>query len=207
MNKADLHSRPLIRAAERGHLAAVKRLVEAGADVILRQAQAPASDCPPMTAYEGAVNFDRKEVAAYLKAVGGHRDTPATLDPGIHSWENFAEILILADLETTAAALARLTGTQICSTTYGAAIVPGSRAYLVAKARKSNWCNVFQLAPPTNWLSDPKTAAKFAAELATASSAPTRYIGYSDTSDAAMSIRFEPDGSAKRKSGRESEND
>ena len=207
VNRADRFSRPLIRAAEGGHLAAVKRLVEAGAGVLLRHPRAPASDCPPMTPYEAAVNFDRKELAAYLKTVGGHRGTPTTLEPGIHSWENFAEVLIQADLRTAAAALANLTGTEIRSTTYGAAIEPGPRAYILAKARKSSWCNVFQLAPPVNWLSDSKAAGRFAAEYATAAAAPTRYIGYSDTSDAAMSIRFEPDGTSKRKIGRESDND
>ena len=48
---------------------------------------------------------------------------------------------------------------------------------------------------------------KFAAELSQAAEASVLYIGYSDTSDAAMTSRYEPGAKPKKKNGKESDSE
>src|SRR5262245_14007497 len=69
------------------------------------------------------------------------------------------------------------------------------------------WCNIFQIAPLVDWLYDTGAGQKFAADLSAAAGAPAIYIGYSDTSDAAMSVRYEPGKKPKKTGGKESDND
>ena len=69
------------------------------------------------------------------------------------------------------------------------------------------WCNIFQIAPLVDWLYDIGAGQKFAAELSAAAQTPAIYIGYSDTSDAALSVRYEPGKKPKKKNGKESDND
>jgi ankyrin repeat protein len=206
-NKPNRTSRPLIRAAEGGHLDIVKRLIEAGADPLLRHPIAPASDCDPMTPYEAAVNYRHKQVAAHLKSIGAHRTAVTTIAPGARLSETFSEILINAPLKEAADALAKFFSAKVISSRYGAAIRPGPRAWLLAQPKKTAWCNLFQVVPNTVWHADRKSAEKLAGDIAKAVGVATRFIGYSDTSDAAAAVLFSPDGTSKRKNGKESEND
>ncbi len=81
------------------------------------------------------------------------------------------------------------------------------RAFLVVRPVGMAWCNIFQLAPLVDWLDNMGAGQKLAAELFKATNVPALYIGYSDTSDAAMTVRYEPGAKPKKKSGRESDND
>jgi hypothetical protein len=207
-NKPANLDRPLLIACQNEHLAVVQRLIEGGADISLRHTRALAEDCDAMNAYETAQWMSRKDVMKFLKSIGADKIAKATTpEAGIHSWEDFAEVIVKGDVPSVAAALARMIGGRVERDVYGKSATPGKQAFLVVRAVGMEWCNVFQLAPPLNWLSDMSPGQKFAAEISSAAEAPARYIGYSDTSDAAMTIRYEPGAKPKRKNGKESDND
>jgi ankyrin repeat protein len=207
-NKPANLDRPLLAACQDGHLPVVQRLIEGGADVALRHTRALAGDCPAMNAYETAQWMKKKEVMKFLKSIGADKIAKAaTPEPGIHSWDDFAEVLVKGDVPSVAAALAKMIGGRLERDVYGKTVTPGKQAFLVVRAVGMDWCNVFQLAPRVDWLNDTKAGQKFASEISNAAVAPARYIGYTDTSDAAMTIRYEPGTKPKRKNGKESDND
>src|SRR5579859_6681261 len=206
-NKPANLDRPLLVACQNGHLPVVQRLIEGGADVSLRHMRALAEDCPAMNAYETAQWMSKKEVMKFLKSIGADKIAKsATPEPGIYSWDDFAEVIVKGDAPSVAAALAKMIGGRVERDVYGKTVTPGKQAFLVVRAVGMEWCNVFQLAPLLDWLSDMSPGQKFASEISTAAGAPARYIGYSDTSDTAMTIRYEPGAKPKRKNGKESGN-
>jgi hypothetical protein len=84
---------------------------------------------------------------------------------------------------------------------YDKSLLPGKQAYVVARPKGMNWCNVFQIAPPRLRYENSKKVEAFARELAKASGASVLSIEYSDTSDAASVVRAEPDGKSSRDAG------
>jgi ankyrin repeat protein len=206
-NKAAGNDRPLHAACQQGHVAVVQRLIAAGADVSLRQLYAIADDCPAMNAYEMARWASQKAVLKYLRSIGAD-DVGESKGPeaGVHSWDDFAEVLAKGDVPTVAAVVAKMIDGKVQTDVYEKAVVPGQHAYLVGRPIGMVWCNIFQLAPLVDWLDD-RTGQKFAAALSENCRAPVLYIGYTDTSDAAISVRYEPGAKPKKKNGKESEND
>jgi hypothetical protein len=207
-NKPDHLDRPLLAACQWGHVPIVQRLIEAGADVSLRHVHDLGEECPAMNAYETAVWSSKKDVLKFLKSIGADKVAkPTAPEAGVHSWDDFAEVLVKGEVPSVAAALAKMIGGRVERDVYGKTMTPGKQTFLVVRAVGMEWCNVFQLAPLVDWLYEAKAGQKFAADLSNAAEAPARYIGCTDTSDAAMTVRYEPGAKPKRKNGRESEND
>ncbi len=207
-NKPARNDRPLHAACQQGHLAVVQRLIETGADVSLRQLYGIADDCPAMNAYETARWASQKAVVQHLRSIGADKVAePTSPEAGIHSWDDFAEVLAKGDVPTIAAVLAKMINGKIQTDVYEKTLVPGNRAYLIVRPVGMAWCNIFQLAPLVDWLDEMNAQQKFAIELSKTSQVPVLYIAYSDTSDAAMSVRYEPGAKPKKKNGKESDND
>lgn len=207
-NKPARNDRPLHQACQQGHLPIVQRLIEAGADVSLRQLYGIADDCPAMNAYETALWASQKTVVKYLRSIGADKVAqPKIPEAGVHSWDDFVEVLAKGDVPTIAALLAKMINGKVHTDVYEKTLAPGDRAYLVVRPVGMAWCNIFRLAPLVDWLDDMNAGQELAAELSKTSQAPVLYIAYSDTSDAAMSVRYEPGAKPKKKNGKESDND
>ena len=200
VNKPDRRGTPLIHAAAAGNLPAVRRLVEAGADV---EAMEPAvgSTRSRRNAYLAAEERGRHEVMDYLRSIGSGRPRPRDwkpLEPGVHSWNDFCEVLAKGDVGTVANALAAMLDGRAEMNACGRSFQPGDRAYVVVRPRGMAWCNVLRVAPPPMLFED---VAAHCTELARRSGAPVLSVQYSDTSDAASIDRFEPDGRSSRDDG------
>ena len=207
-NKPAQIDRPLHKACQKGNLPIVQSLIEAGADVSLRQVHGIADDCPAMNAYEIAQWATQKAVVKYLRSIGADKVVgPKRPEAGIHSWDDFAEVLAKGDVPTIAAVVARLINGRIETGVYEKTIVPGQHAFLIVRPVGMAWCNIFQLAPLADWLDNMGPGQKFAVELYKAAQVPVLSIGYSDTSDSAILVRYEPCAKPKKKNGKESEND
>jgi len=140
-------------------------------------------------------------VVAYLKSAGADRAPVKPLEAGVHSWEDFREVLVKGDVATVAAALAKMIGGKVTLEAYGKSFKLGKKAYAVARPKGMRWCNVLQLAPARNRFDDPQKHEPFCKELAKASGSPVFWAGYSDASDAAAMARFEPNESIWRDYG------
>ena len=207
-NKPANLDRPLLAACQNGHVPVVQRSLKLAPMSPSDTRRAIADDCPAMNAYEASQWMSKKDVMKFLKSIGADKIAKATTpEPGIHSWEDFAEVIVKGDVPSVAAALARMIGGGVEHDVYDKTVTPGKQTFLVVRAVGMAWCNVFQLAPLVYWLTDMKSGQKFASEISSVAEAPARYIGYSDTSDAAMTVRYEPGAKPKRKNGKESDND
>ena len=203
VNKPDHDETPLMSAAGAGNLPVVQWLVEAGADVNQLEPDDEGESLRrnALLAAEGNGKYD---VVDYLKSVGGTRPKPADftpLEPGVESWNDFDEMLVKADVATTAAALARVTKGKAQLDAYGKTFKPGPAAFVVIRPKGMNWSNVFRVAPPRRRHVDVETLAPFYRQLATAAGASVLHVGYSNTSDAAATHRFEPDGTTSTDDG------
>ena len=191
---------PLISAARCGKISKVKKLIAAGADI---NAVEPHDDSPH-NAYLAAVVARESEVADYLKSLGASKPKPVKterLKPGVESWNDFSELLVKSTVAKAAEALARIINGKVQLDVYGQSLLPGKQAYVVARPKGMNWCNVFQIVPPRLRYEDSSKAEALARELAKVSGAPVLSIEYSDTSDAASVFRAEPDGKSSQDAG------
>jgi len=190
---------PLMLAAGSGDLDIVKRFVAAGADI--HRLEPERDDEVPRRNALLAAEWNRKfEVVDYLKSIGGTRPKPAKytpLKPGIDSWNDFDEIIVRADVKTTAAALAQMIKGAAREGVYGQSFMPGKNAFVVVRPRGMSWTNVFRIAPIPLRFEPPEVEKKIASDLAAAANAPVLWIQYSDTSGTATIDRFEPDGAAR----------
>jgi hypothetical protein len=202
VNKPSHHDTPLISAAVGGNLPVVRWLVEAGAEVNQLEPDHGGESLRRNALL--AAEWNRKyNVVDYLKTVGGTRPKPADftpLQPGVESWNDFDELLVKADVATTAAALSRVIKGSAQLDAYGRTFKPGPAAFVVVRPKGMNWSNVFRVAPPRR-RDDVDALAPFYAQLATAAGASVLRVGYSDTSDAAATHRFEPDGTTSTDDG------
>jgi ankyrin repeat protein len=206
-NKPGRSVRPLLEACSEGNLEIVQRLIKAGADVSLRHLYDLGEDCAAMNAFETAQWASQKGVIKYLKSIGADKVAePGKVEAGVHLSEDFAEVLVKGEVPAIADVLAKMIKGKVQSDVYEQSVKPGKRAYLVVRPKGMSWCNVFQLAPMVDWLAEAADEG-FAAELCKAAGAPTLFIAYSDTSDAATSVRYEPGAKPKKKNGKESDND
>ena len=198
VNKPDRSETPLIAAAASGNLPAVKQLVEAGADVEALEVYAAAKDVPRSNAYLVAEERGQHEVVDYLKSLGSGRPKPPAqwkpISAGVHHWDDFEEVLVKGDVGPVARGLAKAIGGTAEPQAYGKSFMPQGRAYVVARPKGMNWCNVLQIAPRPQRRPDHRAAAEFYKKLADACSSPVLWAGYSDTSDAAAVERYEPGG-------------
>jgi len=202
VNKADPKGTPLTHAAEKGQLAIVKKLIELGADPGKLEPRAIASDMPRMNATMKAEWAGHKEVAKYLKSIGGHRVTEwKPIEAGVHSWEDFSEIVAEGDVQVVARALAKMIKGKVEDGSYGKEMKVGKMAFIVARPKGMKWCNVIQIAPERKRFGEEKKMEKFCAELAESSGGAVMLLQYSDTSDAAAVGRFEADGSNSQDQG------
>ena len=203
VDKPGHHDTPLISAAVGGNLPVVQWLVEAGADVNQLEPDHGGQSLRRNALL--AAEWNRKyDVVDYLKTVGGTRPKPADFTPlkvGVESWNDFDELLVRADVATTAAALARVIKGSAQLDAYGKTFKPGPAAFVVIRPKGMNWSNVFRVAPPNRRGGDVEALAPFYTQLATAAGAPVLHVGYSDTSDAAATHRFEPDGTTSTDDG------
>jgi ankyrin repeat protein len=203
-NKPERMDRPLLEACRKGDVSIVQRLVEAGADVSLRHLHDLADDCAAMNAFETALRASQKAVIKYLKSIGADKVAqPNRPEAGVHSWDDFAEVLVKGDVPTIAAVVAKMINGAIQTDVYEKSITPGKRALLIVRPLGMSWCNVFQLAPAE----DMAAGQQLASDLCAAAEVPALFIAYSDTSDAAMSVRYDPGKKPKKKNGKESDND
>jgi ankyrin repeat protein len=199
-NKSAKGNTPLINAARSGHLGIVRQLIAAGADVHAVEISGEFMQ----NAYSAAQMNRKHDVADYLKSLGAGNPKLAKselLKPGVKSWNDFSELLVKANVETTADALAKIINGKTQLNVYDKSLLPGKKAYVVVRPKGMNWCNVFQVAPPRLRFEDSKKIETFGGELAKASGFPVLSIEYSDTSDAASVIRIEPDGTQKDDKG------
>lgn len=199
-NKSAKGNTPLISAARSGHLGIVRQLIAAGADVHAVEVSGEFMQ----NAYSAAQMNRKHDVADYLKSLGAGNPKLAKselLKPGVKSWNDFSELLVKANVETTANALAKIINGKAQLNVYGKSLLPGKKAYVVVRPKGMNWCNVFQVAPPRLRFEDSKKIETFGGELAKVSGFPVLSIEYSDTSDAASVIRIEPDGTQKDDKG------
>jgi ankyrin repeat protein len=196
VNKGGCRGTPLLQAALRGRLGVVKRLVAAGANIHAVEEHGKFR----RNAYLAAQMNRKHDVADYLKSLGAGMPAPAEtgpLKPGVGSWNDFSEILVKADAETTANALALMIGGEVQSNVYGQSLKPGEKAYVVVHAAGSKWSNVFQVAPPPRRFPDQDQVTAFAVELSRTRRAPVLWVAYSDTSGTGGVARFEPNGEAR----------
>ncbi|HWQ91746.1 MAG TPA: ankyrin repeat domain-containing protein, partial [Clostridia bacterium] len=198
-NQPGLHGTPLINAAGDGNMPIVQRLLAAGADIHAVEVSGEFVQ----NAYQAAEMNGKFEMVDYLKSLGAGKPklARAPLQPGVGSWNDFSELLVKTSVERAAQALAEMVKGNIQLAVYGQTLRPGKRAFVVARPKGMDWCNVFQIAPSRNRFEDPKVTETFAAELARAAAAPVLSIEYSDTSDAASILRIEADGTKARDEG------
>ena len=196
VNKAGRHGPPLILAAGSGEMAVVKRLIEAGADV---HAMEPArkrgdADAPRMNALLAAEMNRKFEVVDYLKSLGAGKPKPASakaMEAGVsYSW-SFEELLVKADVKTTARALAKVIGGRVIEKAYGKSFAVGERFYVVARPRGMAWSNVLLIQERQPRHRGMRGFDAFAKDLSSAAGAPALWIGYSDTSGTASVVRYD----------------
>ncbi len=189
---------PLIRAVQCGNFAVAKELVAAGADIHR------VCVCGEMIENAYSAADDKPEIRTWLKSLGATNPRYARAQPwktGVASWNDFSEVLVKATVEQTAEALARLIKGKAHLDVYGQSFVPGKRAYVVVRPKGMAWCNAFQIAPPRPWPPDEEKIESFATSLAKECKASVLSIEYSDTSDAASTLRIEPDGKTTKDAG------
>jgi ankyrin repeat protein len=195
---------PLADAASSGDLLRVKRLLVAGANLHALQPHTPNSEYIA-NAYSVALTYNKQEVADYLHSLGARqpvRENWKPLEPGVHMWENFSELLINLPVEAAADALARFLGGKAELHMYGkVAQLPKTAAYVLTQPKGMHWTNIFQLVPAPKWPPSTSATDKFAKGLARIASAPLLSIDYSDASGAAQIIRFNPDGTTTQDDG------
>ncbi len=199
-NQPGLETTPLISAARSGDVALVKLLVEARANLHALDANRKHAT----NAYRAAEIAGKYEIVDYLKSVGAGRPKPADdvrLKPGVASWNDFSELLVRADVDIVAQALAESIQGTAHLDVYGQSFIPGAKAYVVLRPKNMDWCNVYQVAPPPLRFDDVKKTETLARQLAAATRAPVLHIEYSDTGDAAAVTRFEPDGTVVTDAG------
>ncbi|HUS34688.1 MAG TPA: ankyrin repeat domain-containing protein, partial [Verrucomicrobiae bacterium] len=192
----------LMRAARRGNLAVIKRLIEAGADVntVYRSGEYIEN------AYSAADG--NEEIRKFLKSLGAgipKYEEAKALQAGVASWNDFSELLVKSDVKNAAEGLAKLIGGKVTMNVYGKTVTPGKPAYVVIRPKGMEWSNIFQIAPPPNRFEDLKKKGAVAAEIARSCHAPVLSIDYSDTSDAASIVRVEPSGKKTEDKGWDSE--
>ena len=191
---------PLVRAARVGNLAVVKALIANGADINVVEEAGEWRE----NALTAADRNGNHLVVKYLKSLGAGRPKPtrfALLRPGVGDWQDFSEIVVQADARTVARACAELCGGTVLENAFGKSVVPGDRAWVVARPKGMRWSNVFQITPAQKWPPDEKAEMTFARQLASLAKVPVVLIAYSDTSDAASTIRVLPDGKIQRDAG------
>ena len=199
-NKSAKGKTPLISAARSGHLGIVKQLIAAGADIHAMEISGEFMQ----NAYSAARMNYTHDVVDYLKSLGAENPKPAEakpLKPGVESWNDFSEVLVKANVQITAEALAKMINGKVRLNVYGQSLLPGKKAYVIVRPTGMDWCNVFQIAPPRLRFEDSKKIEAFVGELAKVSGFPVLSIEYSDTSDAASVVRVEPDGTQKEDKG------
>jgi len=199
-NKPGLHGTPLIGAAGSGHLAVVKKLIAAGADIhsVYQSGEFI------QNAYSAASGNSQYETADFLKSLGARNPKPAGSEPfkpGVANWNDFSELLVKCSVEQAAEALAKMINGKVLLNVYGQSFLPGKKACVVARPRGMDWCNILQVAPPPLRFDDLKNTEAFAAELAEAAAASVLSIEYSDTADAASVLRIEPNGTKSHDKG------
>ena len=199
-NKPGLNTTPLIDAARSGYLSIVRVLIAGGADI---HALEPDRD-PPTNAYLAAEYAGEFEVVDYLKSIGAGRPGPVhyePLKPGVGSWNDFDELLVNADVKTTAKALAKMIDGTARLDVYGQSFTPGSTAYVVVSVKNMNWSNVFQVAPPLDRFEGCKVMETLARKIVQNVGAAVMVIGYNDTADAASVCHLDPGGKETRDRG------
>lgn len=195
-NKPGLSHLPLISAARGGNLDVVKRLIEAGADIHALEPQPPNSEYIA-NAYSAAQMNDKDEVAAYLRSLGSGKPRRPDWKPlaaGVHSWEDFSELLVKGDVKAVADGLAGMIKGKVQLGVYGQQLKPGKRAYVVVRPKGMAWCNVWQVKPAPRRFENQAAIEKRCKEIAAACQSPVIEVDYSDTSDAAQVVRAEPGG-------------
>jgi ankyrin repeat protein len=196
-NKKSRSDTPLIQAARSGNLAIVRALLEARANLHAVMQSGEYIE----NAYSAARN---DEVRKHLKSLGATnpvRPEAEPLKPGVHSWNDFSELLVKAAVETVAAALAKMIKGKTQLNAYGQSVIPGKEAFVIVQPSGMDWCNVFQIAPPRLRIGDEKKTETIASTLAKMCGASVLVIEYSDTSDAASILRIEPDGKTAKDAG------
>ncbi len=184
---------PIIDHARSGNLAAVQRLVAAGADIHAVNDRGSYLE----NAFKAADVAGEYEVVDYLKSLGARRPQPKEvelLEPGVASWNDFSEVLVKTDVAEAAEAVARLFGGRVELGAYGKTFKLGERAYVVARPKGMDWCNVFRVMPPRTHLEGAHDHQEVVTALAKATGAPALAVAYSDTSNAAEFLHVEPDG-------------
>lgn len=187
---------PLVSAARSGELEVVKRLVEAGADIHAIEPRDPRSEYIA-NAYSAAQDNGKTEVADYLRSLGAGKPRLADWKPlaaGVHTWEDFSEILVKGDVAAVAEGLAQMIGGKAQLGVYGKQLKPGKRAYVVVRPKGMAWCNVWQLVPARKRMENQTAIEKRCKEIAAACNAPVIQVDYSDTSDAARVVRANTEG-------------
>jgi ankyrin repeat protein len=192
-NKPGLRHLPLISAASGGNLDVVKRLIEAGADIHALEPQPPNSEYIA-NAYSAAQLNDKPEVVAYLRSLGAGKPRRPDWKPlaaGVHSWNDFSEMLVRGDVKAVADGLAGLIKGTVELGVYGKQMKPGKRAYVVVRPKGMAWCNVWQVKPAPKRFENQTAIEKRCKEIAAACKAPVIEVDYSDTSDAAQVVRVD----------------
>jgi ankyrin repeat protein len=203
LNKFDCGGRtPLMIAAAHAPVPIVEMLIKAGADVYRRQPEEFAGkELGPATVYSEADIRGLTEMKTYLRSIGAHRVRDfKPITAGVHSWNDFVEILAKADVKAVAEALAKIIGGKATYDCYEQMLKSGKKALAVARPKGLPWSNVFQIAPRRSFR-DLDAAADVARELARVGGMSTFAVIYSDTGDAAGFVRFEPTGEAWRDEG------
>ncbi len=195
-NRAGRHGSPLISAARSGDLPVVKLLVEAGADIHAIEPHQPGAEYIA-NAYSAAQGNDKPDVAAYLKSLGADQPRRADWNPlaaGVHSWEDFSEILVKGEVKAVAEGLARMIGGRVRLGVYGLQLKPGKRAYVVVRPSGMGWCNVWPAWPARKRFEDRGVIETRCREIAAACSSDVIIIDYNDTADAALVVRSDATG-------------
>ncbi|MBC7784494.1 MAG: hypothetical protein H7144_11710 [Burkholderiales bacterium] len=198
---------PLIEAADRGDLGRVKVLLSAGADLHALQSVPKGSEAIPKNALTAAEQRGHDAVVEYLISLGAAKPNLAwkPFEPGVHSWNDFSELLVCADPARTAQAIAKIIGGTAQVSVYRQSFKPGKRAYVVIRPKGMKWSNVFQIAPIRRRSDSTEVAEQFATDLAVGTKSDVLSIEYSDTSDSATVSRFSPDGAVARDDGMDQE--
>lgn len=184
---------PLIGHARSGRLPIVQRLVAAGADIHAVNDRGSYLE----NAFKAAEVAGEYEVVDYLKSLGARRPQPREaelLEPGVASWNDFSEVLVKTDVTRAAEAIALLSGGKVELDAYGKTFKLGETAYVVARPKGMDWCNVFRVMPPRTHLEGAHDLREFVTALAKATGAPALAVAYSDTSNAAEFLHVAPDG-------------
>ncbi len=189
-NRADHDEVPLMAAIAGKSLEVVQLLLDAGANPNAHNPNDENRELP----LRFAKSMRYREIVELLTARNAQLDPPiyASVEPGVHWWDDWELIVVKADVATIAAALDP-SGKSTDFNPIGKAFVStGRRTLVLVRPDGLAWTNVLQTSPA--WASYDGDTERLAQWLANSCNSSSIYAAYNDTAAAARFRRFEPDG-------------